>query len=660
MRANDSFAGNLKSREFPMLSRPAPMAEPYRADIDGLRAIAVLSVLAFHLDVPFVPGGFVGVDVFFVISGYLIGARMWRELNEGSFSLASFWERRVRRIFPAFAVTMIGVAVLSYLLMLPQELTEIAGSFTAASFSLSNVWFFAHAGYFEAPAGSQPLLHTWSLGVEDQFYLVLPLLLMPLTAYLKDWARAAVILVAAASLGLSAIAAFSNPDGAFYLLPTRTWELLLGTLLAMDLVPPPTAHRNLIGMAGVALVGASALLIGKTMPFPGLTAIPPCLGTALVIHSGRSSGAEDRGAEPLVRRLLSLRPMVFVGLISYSLYLWHWPVIVFFLHATTLMVGYSKRAQEIPVAALAFALAYLSWRFVERPFRRRGFMTGRTVFRSFGSATAVLCALGVATYLDNGMPSRFEPAAVAVGSYLNYQSAAITREGKCFLTSAYSYEDFDKPLCLAETAGEPSYLLVGDSHAAHLWYGLSTVFPQINFLQATASGCRPTLDQGTFARDRCVRMFDFIYSNFLATHKIDRLILAGRWVPEDLARVNETLKWAKAKGIPVTVIGPIAQYDAPLPRLLAASIEARDPKLPGKHLLQTSRTLDRKLRAVSRGDGAEYISLYELVCSASDECIHYVDGGVPLLFDDGHVTREGSVYVAQELRKDGFLAAGSP
>lgn len=296
----------------------------YRPDIDGLRAVAVLAVVLFHAGISSISGGFVGVDVFFVISGFLITTIIVKEIRRGDFSLTVFYERRIRRILPAFFVVMLFSAVVAYSLLLPQDFENFGKSLVAASLSVSNLLFWRESGYFDSTAELKPLLHTWSLGVEEQFYLFFPLLLMFIARFFKQRWTLWIVLIAFSSLLLSAWGAKHQPSATFYLLPTRAWELALGGLLAMGGVPPIHQRfwREIEALLGLGLIvwGISALTPESS--FPGLNALYPCLGAALVIHAG-SSGPS------MVGNVLSWRPLVLIGLISYSLYLWHWPLLVF-------------------------------------------------------------------------------------------------------------------------------------------------------------------------------------------------------------------------------------------------------------------------------------------------------------------------------------------
>lgn len=626
--------------------------ETYRPDIDGLRAIAVLSVFAFHLDAPVLHGGFTGVDIFFVISGYLIGARVSFELRARTFSIFAFWERRVRRIFPAFAAMMAAALVAAYFLMLPNELTSFASSFIAAVLSVSNIWFYLHSGYFSNLSTTQPLLHTWSLAVEEQFYVVLPAILWLVIRFAPRWEVRILSLIAVLSLILAAFGAYMNPEATFYLLPTRMWELLLGTLVAAGLAPKirPALGREAAAAVGLLLIAAGFLLINKSTPFPGLAAIPSCLGTAMIIHVGQSGSST-------VTRGLAFKPLVWVGLISYSLYLWHWPVIIFAEHYAPALAGMSHRLLAPVIVVVAFVGAWLSWRFVEQPLRRRSAVGRSQLFLGAGLAALLLSVLGGGALAAGGLPGRFPAKELTAASYLAYKSADYTREGRCFITSSGKFSDYQPGPCLKLDPARKNVLVVGDSYAAHYVHGLVQAWPEVNFLQATSSGCRPTEAQPSSAAGRCVAMFDFIYHRFLPATPVDGLIVAGRWHADDLPRVAALLAWARQRHLPVSLIGPIQQYDAPLPRLLAWSIQYDDPSLPVRHLLKGVPRIDRDLAAIARAAGTPYYSPYGLMCGQGRGCPGYASPDVPLQYDDGHVTRRGSEFLAATLKRAGLTPA---
>ena len=377
----------------------------YRPEVDGLRALAVLAVVFFHTNLR-MPGGYVGVDIFFVISGFLITALIAAELELGTFSLRNFWERRVRRIVPAATVTVATCLVAGYFLMLPSDFADLGRSAVAQALVAANFHFHAEAGYFSAPADAKPLLHFWTLAVEEQFYILFPFVLLLLYRWRKDRVVQGVAMIAAASFVVSVVGVYRFPSATFYLLPTRAWELSVGALLALrgSRLPLPEASRGVAGWIGMALMVIPFFFYHGEMPFPGLAAVPPCLGAMLVIW------ATD-GGPSLLKRVLSLKPVVFVGLISYSLYLWHWPVKVFSHYWFTGI--YSPPVMRMLVVVVSFGLAWLSWKYVETPFRsKRGPVRIRPLMTGAVAATMITLVAGMFISRRGGLPDRFTPAIV--------------------------------------------------------------------------------------------------------------------------------------------------------------------------------------------------------------------------------------------------------
>lgn len=632
-----------------------PWAEPkhlgYRRDIDGLRAVAVMAVLGYHLGISWLAGGFVGVDVFFVISGYLIGAMILQDVKRGAFSLLGFYARRLRRIAPAFAAMALSVIVLAYFLLTPAEYVKLAWSTVFAVLSVSNIYFLNHAGYFDAPAGSQVLLHTWSLGVEEQFYLVFPLLVLLMIRYSPKFLILGVALLWIGSFGLSAVGAFDDPLSTFYLAPPRAWELLLGVLLAIQ---PWTggghsAVRNLVALLGLTMIVFSVVAYSANTPFPGATALVPCVGAACIISAGQSG-------DSLVRRMLSFPPVVFVGLISYSLYLWHWPVIFFERSDAEVLTNTSR----VLILIYSFALAILSWQFVEKPLRR-GFKSApdrKVVVRGLLGLGAVAVA---ATFIitTHGLPGRFSPAARAYAAYLEYGQTHF-REGSCFIVGSYTFSNFDYDKCLRRQDGRRNYLLIGDSHAAQLWYGLSELLDGVHTLQATTAGCKPQFTQAKAGatwkggNPSCSLMMDYVFKDYLTRNRVDRILVGGRWTQRDLPGLEEMLSWAKSRAIPVTLFGPMVEYDQALPRILALAAQSNDLRAAESHQIKNNMALDGELNAVASEYGATYVSYYKLLCM-QDRCLTTAPDGSPLQFDTDHLTRQGSLLVVRKLIETGQL-----
>ena len=635
----------------------------YRPDIDGLRCVAVLSVFIFHLMPWRMPGGFVGVDVFFVISGYLISAIMFSEIASRQFSVLRFYERRVRRILPALFAMLLVITVVMSVLLLPIEFSEYAKSVLAATFSASNFFFWTRSGYFDNPT-SNPLLHTWSLAVEEQFYILFPIFLVITRRFAPQKLKHGVVALFLISLAASAIVVRQHPSAAFYMPYTRAWELLLGTIISLGLFPRFRArwYREAATLVGIGLVGYSVFRFSSQTPFPGLAALVPCVGTAIIIAAGESGVS-------LVGQALSLRPIVFVGLISYSLYLWHWPLIV--LNGYGVSVSILSRLPHILTAHMspqtmnraadlivAFVLATLSWRFVERPFRSRPRRIERKpLFIASAAVMAVLSIAAIAIVEAQGFPGRFPARAVQLASAnAGHVSPTLGRLGNCVITEGNQESVFTSDACMKTAAGRDTYLLVGDSHAGALWEGLESALPNSNVLLAAVWTCLPSIRPA--GNETCRRMLDFVFNKYLPAHPVKGLLLEARWSGDDLRGIGQVVAWAKAHGTKVTIFGPVAEYDSSLPRLLAYSVAWRQPDLAEHHRSAFSGSLDAQMRDVSQRDWHVcYASLYRASCSKG-QCLEFADDKqeVPLLRDADHLSEEGSKLVARRMLETGELS----
>jgi hypothetical protein len=401
--------------------------------------------------------------------------------------------------------------------------------------------------------------------------------------------------------------------------------------------------RNILSGLGLLLIVGSVFLIGSDLPFPGLLAIPPCLGAALIILAGRDGPS-------LVGRLLSLRPVVFIGLISYSLYLWHWPIFVFQKNYGMLVTGLSDSSTKMVLVAEALVVAALSWKFIEQPFRSgRWRPSGRRLLQLAAAGAAVTLTLAILAWSASGLPSRYSPRELQVASYLQYIAGhRIGREG-CLLLGE-SGERF-APECLTLAKDKKNYLLLGDSHAAELWPGLSAAFPDINFLEATAIGCLPTVVHGVSESGGCTRELDPIFNDYLTHTRVDNVLLVGRWKGGLLDNLAATIAWMKARNIPVTVFGPTMIYDAPFPRLMLTAMRSGDPTLVERHMAGSLKDLDVAVSQVASTAGVPYVSLMNLQCTVSSCAIRTSD--MPLIFDQEHYTREGATIIAERLRDTG-------
>lgn len=633
----------------------------YRPDIDGLRAIAVLSVVACHLNLRKFQGGYVGVDIFFVISGYLISSIVFAEIASSKFSIAAFYERRIRRIFPALFAMFVVFSAFAWRYFLPIELIAYAKSLLAATFSISNFYFWKHSGYFDSPL-SNPLLHTWSLAVEEQFYILFPLFLVLARRFSPSRLRLSVVVLFVLSFLGSILAVHYSRNTAFYMIYTRAWELLLGTMLALKIFPESSLRwlHHTASVIGLALMAWPIHNYTKDTVFPGLAALAPCLGAALIIWAGTYGPS-------IVGRILSWRPIVFVGLISYSLYLWHWPIIIL-RHMGLILnmeqVVPAKYVHLVPLATYnniasfvaSIVVAILSWKFVERPFRSGGLrLQGKPLFAMAGTLMIVFAALSSFMVLEHGMRNRFAPRSLQLAAYIDSEDAQkAMRVGSCFITSQQHFDSYQQDVCLQAHPGRKNFLLLGDSHSAMLWPGLHSSYPNLNIMQASTSGCVPAVHP-TGGVD-CVRMMKFIYEQYLPEHKIDGVLLSARWGQAQLGRLDATLQWAHEHQIPFILFGPIQEYDSPLPRLEAYASEWKDPELIKKHRVAGYDVLDHEYAVVAKRWNVPYISLYQAACR-QDNCLEYVDAQrtVPLLDDTDHLSPEGSLFLIQQLAKTGEL-----
>ena len=634
----------------------------YRADIDGLRAVAVLSVLGFHIGFSRFRGGFVGVDVFFVISGYLISSIIFADISNSRFTIAGFYERRIRRIFPALFAMLAVSGVVAVIYLLPTELVDYAKSMLAATASASNIYFWQHSGYFDSPT-SKPLLHTWSLAVEEQFYISFPLFLLLVRRFFPQRLRTAVVLLFFVSLVTSCVLVLNNPGAAFYMPYTRAWELLLGTLLSLGIFPHLRSawFRNIATLGGIGMIMYSVLFYSHDTLFPGLSALVPCVGSAIIIWAGEAGGS-------LVGLVLSWRPAVFIGLISYSLYLWHWPIIV--LRKIGMLLGSgaisfgahpallsAHRFDMLIEVVLSLLLAVLSWRFVECPFRSGPLrLAGRPLFVLAGGVVIVLLGSAAWTVHAQGFKARFSDRALQVASALdgNDETRSL-RTGTCFITTDYHFQKYDYETCLREDKNKKNYLLLGDSHSAMLWSALSSALQHSNVMQASTAACEPALaPEGT---DDCKRMMRYIFQDYLPKHRIQGMFVVGRWEEKDLDPLTQLIAWAKPHQLHVFVFGSVPEYDAPLPRLLAYSIAWNNPGLASQHLVAGPKVLDAEMQRIAATTWhVPYISLYQEICGA-DGCVEYADPAhkIPLMSDDNHLSMPGALFVVQGLINKGAL-----
>jgi peptidoglycan/LPS O-acetylase OafA/YrhL len=625
----------------------------YREDIDWLRAIAVLAVVAFHFEAPAVFGGFVGVDIFFVISGYLITGIIQSEVKSGTFSFARFYERRVRRLLPALYAMVALTAIPSLHYLLTSERLEFFRSVAAVVTFTSNFFFWLQTGYFDHAAVEKPLLHTWSLAVEEQFYLALPLLLWALLRHGRSGRLRLPIALIAASVASFALCVWlmktDRSAAAFFMSPPRAWEFLIGGIIAVEGFPSLRNLRAQQIARGIALVllAIPIFSLRQGPGFPGVNALLPCIGAAMLIWSGIGVPTQTRG------RVSFLNVVKFFGKISYSLYLWHWPLFTFarFSRSSLVLDAFDK----VALFALTVAISYLSWRFVEQPFRRGSLApTRRDAFRIAGVSTAVLLAGSVAGIVASQNPSEADRSALLLESYNSYNYQPLFRSGSCF---ARSWSTFDEK-CLALAPGKTNVLLWGDSYAAQYFHGLSTsADPQaVNILQATQAACMPTFAAASQGVASC-KEFAARMDSFFQSSKPDLVIISADWLEYSrtprfdgmIADLKQTIARLNDSGVRAVLLGPPVQFRSRLPSMLMraqlrhAELQADDFVLPDIF------ELDARMRAaLPPRDKFSYVSVVNAICPAR-QCPLTIGEDIPFAWDHAHLTAEGSEYVVGRL-----------
>lgn len=615
----------------------APSA--YRRDIDGLRAVAVLAVVIYHLAHDWLPGGYLGVDIFFVISGYLITGIIWREVSTGGFSVRRFYERRLRRIAPALLAMLLLVTVVSAVILLPIDLIGFARSLFATLTFVSNVYFWRDTDYFSRAAAEKPLLHTWSLGIEEQFYILFPLLLMATAHFRRSWTPWVIVAVTLASLAANVFALRIGAGlPAFYLLPTRAWELGAGSLLVFVRSPGQRLVAESLALAGAVLVALALTTSQSWLPGIVPAAAAAVGGSGLLILTG---------SRTLVGRGLGLRGPVFVGLISYSLYLWHWPVIVL---AQYWLVRPLTAIETALLIVPILVLAILSWRYVERPFRDRTLTTASLVKFSAGG-TMLAAAAASALIVGNGLPGRLNPQAARI-------NAAAGTNYRCPISDYLAF-GASRGCKLALPSGDPARadaVLLGNSHAQMYAPLVADILAAhgAQGLLVPANGCLPIA-----AFNISVECIAIARTNIdaVAALRHARLVIlgltwtadagplvdsAGRPAPVQGAAgiadgIAATAAQLRAAGKRVVVIGPLAQPGWDVASTLSRSMAfGRTQPLPlFMPRAAFEQTFAAAIRLLENDPGVVLVRPDRVQCSAGP-CA-YVIAGDSLFADDNHL-----------------------
>jgi peptidoglycan/LPS O-acetylase OafA/YrhL len=640
---------SLKTVGYPAVSAHAPTRErsgtSYRREIDGLRALAVLAVILFHAGDRAFSGGFVGVDVFFVVSGFLITALIIAETRVGTFTLAGFYERRARRILPALFLVMFACLPFVWLWMLPGDARDFSESMLAVCAFASNILFWRQSGYFGSATDLKPLAHTWSLAVEEQYYLLYPLFLL-LVCRLSKRRMAGVLLAAAAiSLATAQWGSRFHPQAAFYLLPTRGWELLLGAFAALYPPGKDTAGaaaarsaglaQQAAGLGGLLLIACAIFSFDENTPYPSVYTLVPTVGTVLVILF----------ASPLTvaGRLLGSSALVGLGLISYSAYLWHQPLFAFARHRSD---SEPSEAWLLALSLAAIGLAYLSWKYVEQPFRNRMSINRPLFLKWAGLATGILVVLGLVGYASKGFSYRYAPA----DRYLVELDVYAARDYVPARFTALTLRQFD-------ASDKKKVLIVGDSYAQDLVNalyesGLTARIQVSTYLIPAACGNLFVKEDVTAKivpadRGRCAQTG--WYDNDRLRHLMraaDAIWIVSSWLPwqadllpESIARIDSAFG-PKALVFGDKDFGTFTVKD--LLRLPARDrVQFKNP-MSDQHL-----KVNKLMSSLLPHD--VFLDVSHILCGDGTACPLFTSDGKLISYDGGHLTPDGAKYYGQKL-----------
>jgi peptidoglycan/LPS O-acetylase OafA/YrhL len=643
----------------------------YREDIDGLRAIAVLSVIFNHAGMGLFSGGFSGVDVFFVISGYLITTIIAHDIYANQFSLIKFYERRVRRILPALFAMLVCALAICLVIYDPEKLKAFGKSLVATTLFVSNINFWKESGYFETSSQLKPLLHTWSLAVEEQFYIFFPLLMVFLSRFFKKSLIPILSMIAVVSFGWSVYASLID---SFYLPQLRARELLVGAIIALGFSRAQMGRKSseILGVIGTLLISIAIFQYSKETRFPGWSALPPVLGTALIIFSGEQD-------KTFVGRLLGLRPLVFIGKISYSLYLWHWPLIIFGkYYVIRPLTGF----ETILIFALIFLLSILSWRYIETPFRSKEFIQTKQLFTYAGAAMALICVTGFIVYSKEGFPSR-DPIGLAMAE-------ARANDRWEFEKCNINYTENPKTISVCDIGAKsqtPSFLIWGDSHAPTLGKAIheSAKTAGIAGSLSYSPGCPTFLDMYSYplrGNTLCIDYNHMVLKYLDENPQINTVILITRWtvwvegtpyedeegparyflkdtldeLPEDTPEdvlftfgLERTIQALTALDQRIIIVAPMPEigYDVPSANFIALQTgrdlnEILSPSTE-EYLARNKKTFEI-LNYFRENYDVQIVEPWKILC-VEDHC-RVTIGDMPLYEDDDHLSVFGSEMIA--------------
>lgn len=616
----------------------------YRREIDGLRALAVLPVIAFHANSNLIKGGFLGVDIFFAISGYLITSIILAEKSGGSFTILNFYERRARRILPALFFVILVCLPFAWFLMLPAQLKEFSQSLIAVVLFASNIFFWSENSYFGQTAELKPMLHTWSLAVEEQFYVFFPLALSFLWYLGRNRLFAAILVVALASLIVSQYGAVYHKDANFFLTPTRAWELLAGSLCAFVVARRDTeVENNILANIGLALILASMLLIDQYMRLPGFLTLFPIAGVAFIVLYA--------SPKTYAGRILGTPALVGVGLISYSAYLWHQPIFAF---ARIFSLEPIKNSTYFLLAILSLFLAYLTWRFVEQPFRKKrdgtvGF-SKNAIFSCSGITSAALVIAALAVSLNVVSPAHYRdlvPTQVLLED-LETSRSAFTERGRCEVwpPNGRWRQDWQNCNPFATTFSVTNerqpfpVLIVGDSHATDLAVGLRK--NGMEPMQGTGLGC--SLHPKGMDR-HCRGFFDLVKEELETPNaqSIKQIWMTNRFSTREFREMalRETFEYWSTTDRQLVLFTGKPEYQDRNNRILKAEMWGVDYSQTADRSISSLATLSY-VADLANEFGVIIVNSDQVFCSLSADCSYLTSDGEYLTLDYGHLSVLGA------------------
>jgi peptidoglycan/LPS O-acetylase OafA/YrhL len=633
----------------------------YRADIDGLRGVAVLLVVLYHAWPQELPGGFLGVDIFFVISGFLISSVVFTSIESGTFTLKEFWARRIRRLGPALLVVLAASLVAGWFLLLPTELEQLGRHVAAGVLFLSNLLLIFESGYFDTGSELKPMLHLWSLGVEEQFYLLFPILAL-LALRLRRNFLPIMVMLALASFGLNLIWMNAHPIGNFYSPLTRFWEILAGVILFLIIrnsgesrkdakksrTWTPITNPNFRSVLGLVVLIAAVIFVSDTQPYPGIQALLPVLAAVLLISAGESTF--------LNRKILSARPLVWLGLISFPLYLWHWPILSF----SRIILGQDPPLwAKVILLVLAIALSWATYKLVEKPIRKLRISSRLiTAVTSWG---VVVLTMGLLISFQQGFPDRSPETKEAkfassyfVGPLWEYSNNDLCNEKYDFPER----EELPWWFCITNSNKSPDVLILGNSYANQLYPGLvqNEAFDHLTFLSIGI--CNPIWKENPESLMRCKSQQQHIYNIFLSVDEPIRFVILagvpaqGEWDEEYLVQLRESITFYERQGAKVIVFSPhlipeytiFSCYARPLVPAAQDCIESIEVREEAAHDFEI---FSEKIR--QSNPEVLFFDQNDVFCEF-EECRFKTEEGIPLYRDENHISEFASIEIGRNFQ----------